>query len=294
MGWRAGEMWFDVDALWFRDEPALAGLGAIELPRFDTGLEASRRRRQVAEAARKRRFQARTVPAMALVVGSSAVLPIAAFRQRSGANEALPLPEDPPSLSFRHRELPFELPTRRSETSAATRIEWRNAASEGVPHAGHLHDGTQLPVEGPGWVTWNPNTDSRPNRAGRLYGHERTIRTLLEVLAAYRQEHPRAPAVVVGDISLRNGGSMDQHVSHQNGLDVDVYYPRRDGWLQAPRSISQIDRRLAQRLVDGFVEAGALVVFVGYGTGLAGPRDVVVPYPNHQNHMHVRFPRPPG
>ena len=27
---------------------------------------------------------------------------------------------------------------------------------------------------------------------------------------------------------------MDQHVSHENGLDVDIYYPRRDRWLQAP------------------------------------------------------------
>jgi murein endopeptidase len=27
---------------------------------------------------------------------------------------------------------------------------------------------------------------------------------------------------------------MDEHVSHQNGLDVDVYYPRLDGALRAP------------------------------------------------------------
>ncbi len=35
------------------------------------------------------------------------------------------------------------------------------------------------------------------------------------------------------------------------------------------------------------------IVFVGFSTGLHGPHDVVVPYPSHENHMHVRF-RAPG
>jgi hypothetical protein len=67
MAWRPGEVWFDVDVLWFREQPrslgalAVAG-GAIDLPRFDTGLEASRRRRFAAESARKHRFATRTVP----------------------------------------------------------------------------------------------------------------------------------------------------------------------------------------------------------------------------------------
>jgi hypothetical protein len=304
MAWRAGEVWFDADVLWFREQPqglgalALAG-GAIELPRFDTGLEASRRRRFAAESARKRRLATRTMPAAAVVIGSSVVLPVAALRQRAGAQDALPLPEDPPSLTFR-LESPFqpraEAPGRETQSGASAadppRIAWRTASSEGLPYAGHLHGATQLPIEGPDWVTWNPSTDSRPNLRGRLYGHERTIRTVIEVLAGYRRTHPNAPLVVVGDISFRDGGVMDQHVSHQNGLDVDIYYPRRDGWLQAPTSRAQIDRRLSQHLLDGFVAAGASKIFVGYSTDLLGPRDIVVPYPNHENHMHVRFRNP--
>ena len=100
--------------------------------------------------------------------------------------------------------------------------------------------------------------------------------------------------MVVGDISFRDGGRMNQHVSHQNGLDVDVYYPRRDGQLSAVHSASQIDGDLAQDLLDRFVASGARIVFVGYSTGLRGTSGVVVPYPNHENHMHVRFPQPPG
>ena len=86
---------------------------------------------------------------------------------------------------------------------------------------------------------------------------------------------------------------MDQHASHQNGLDVDVYYPRLDRRLGAPISTRQVDRRLSQDLLDRFLAAGAQMVFVGFSTGLHGPHDVVVPYPNHENHMHVRF-RAPG
>ena len=302
MGWRSGEVWFDADVLWFREQPrglgaiALAG-GAIELPRFDTGLEASRRRRFAAETARKRRFVTRTAPAAAIVVGSGVMLSVSTLRQRGGAQDALPLPEDPPSLTFRLQP-PFQLlspgpdTTPEASRADAPAIEWHTASADGLPYAGHLRDGTQLPIEGPDWVTWNPNTDSRPNLPRRLYGHERTIRTVIEVLAAYRDAHPKAPRVVVGDISLRDGGAMDQHVSHQNGLDVDVYYPRRDGWLQAPTATAQIDHRLSQLLVDGFVAAGASKIFVGYATGLRGPGDVVIPYPNHENHMHVRFPNP--
>jgi murein endopeptidase len=182
---------------------------------------------------------------------------------------------------------------RRSVAGADPRpkIDWHRARSLGLPFGGSLLDGTQLPIEGLNWVTWNPVTDSVPNRPRRLYGNERTIRTIVSVTEAYRAANPGAPRVVIGDISREGGGPMtDEHVSHQNGLDVDVYFPRSDGALRAPRTPDQIDRRLAQDLLDRFVAAGAQMVFVGYSTGLRGPAGVVMPYPGHENHMHVRFP----
>ena len=141
-------------------------------------------------------------------------------------------------------------------------------------------------------MTWDPVTDSVPNQPSRLYGNERTIRTVISVIADYRAAHPNAPRVVVGDISRRDGGPIDDHVSHQNGLDVDIYYPRHDHLLRAPIAVSQIDHWLAQDLLNRFVRAGAKMIFVGYSTGLHGPGGVVIPYPSHDNHMHVRFPRP--
>jgi Penicillin-insensitive murein endopeptidase len=303
MGWRSGEVWLETDVLWFREQAAAAAAAANafvvpELPRFgpaETGLDASRRRRLQAQSARRRKLATRTVPAVALVVGSATMLPIAALRHRSGAQEFGPLLEDPPSLTLRVHDFQFQPPEKTAPVESAPqmpRVEWRHATSVGLQYAGRLVDGTQLPVEGPDWVTWNPNTDSSPNLPGRLYGNERTIRAILSVLSAYRAAHPEAPRVVVGDISLRSGGRMDQHASHQNGLDVDVYYPRLDRHLSAPIATRQIDHPLAQDLLDRFLASGAKIVFVGYSTGLHGPSGVVVPYPNHENHMHVRFPSP--
>ena len=323
MGWRRDEVWFDTDVLWFREQPrrpfgALAletpafAVNALELPLVPvaTGLAASRQRRLAAQAARRRRLATRTVPAVALVLGSATMLPIYALRHGSGGRAAGPLEEDPPSLTFRFDlarpgipEAPFlgrpassRKPAERGLARAVElgTVEWHRATSVGLPYAGRLVDGTQLPVEGADWVTWNPVTDSVPNLPHRLYGNERTIRTILSVISAYRAAHADAPRVVVGDISFRDGGRMDEHVSHQNGLDVDVYYPRLDRHLSAPIATSQIDRHLAQDLLDRFVAAGAHTVFVGYSTGLRGPSGVVVPYPNHENHMHVRFPPPSG
>jgi len=226
---------------------------------------------------------------------------------RGGEHATSFVVEDPPTLTFRFgveqaeamaRESPSTSKPRAPEpsvtpASAFPQIAWHHAISVGLPYSGSLIDGTQLPVEGPSWVTWNPVTDSKPNARHRLYGNQRTIRAILTVTDAYHLAHPEAARVVIGDISREGGGPMrDEHVSHQNGLDVDVYFPRLDRTLRAPTAPGQIDRRLAQDLLDRFVAAGAQVVFVGYSTGLHGPVGVVVPYPGHEYHMHVRFPRP--
>jgi murein endopeptidase len=302
VGWRRGEVWLDAE-LWV-PEPAVAG--GFEVPSFASdappGLAASRHRRAVREGERRAR-RSRT---SAIALSPAVVFALAALnadgRIRGGA-----LAEDPPSLTFRfdngvlksleqtphtpkhvqHRE------AARAPAVAEPRIAWHHATSVGLPYGGRLVHGTQLPVQGPDWVTWDPITDSVPNLPHRLYGNERTIRTIVAVTHAYRAAHPHAPRVVIGDISWIHGGRLDDHVSHQNGLDVDVYFPRRDRELRAPTSTSQIDHRLAQDLLTRFVHAGAQMIFIAPGSGFRGPSEVVMPWPGHEYHMHVRFP-PPG
>jgi len=309
MSWRRGEVWLEAEMLWFREgvvAPAFAGIGPAAIPSLapPPGLVASRVRR----AAWERRRHLRRARTTAVALSPAVVLAIAALRSGSGP-DATGAMDDPPSLTFRvGTGVPVAEGTtigpppgretaasRRREIAAkaelAPAIAWHHGVSTGLPWSGSLADGTQLPPEGRDWATWNPVTDSSPNAPKRLYGTERTIRAIVSVAAAYRAAHPDAPRILVGDISREGGGPMtDEHVSHQNGLDVDIYFPRLDHKLTAPVAHDQIDRRLSQDLVDRFVAAGAQMVFIGFGTGLRGPSGVVIPYAGHDYHMHVRFP----
>jgi hypothetical protein len=169
--------------------------------------------------------------------------------------------------------------------------------SLGVPWDGRLVGGVRLPAESASHFTWDPVLRRSPNREWRMYGNARLVRTTLRVLRAFAAANPDAPRIGVGDLSRRRGGDFGSrfggigHASHQNGLDVDIYYPRRDRRELAPRAPRQIDRALAQGLLDRFVAAGAAKVFIGPNTGLRGPPATVEVLPAyHDNHMHVRLP----
>ena len=156
--------------------------------------------------------------------------------------------------------------------------------------------GVRLPCQGEHFFTWDPIRRSSPNRSWRRRGTDRLVRLILVIADRYAADHPRAPRLAVGDLSRPRGGDFGPrfgrvgHLSHQNGLDVDVYYPRRDRRERAPREPRQVDRRLAQDLVDRFVAAGAERVFVGPRVGLEGPPGVVQMLARHDDHMHVRLP----
>lgn len=174
-------------------------------------------------------------------------------------------------------------------------IRWRSSRAVGSPSAGRLVRGVRLPGEGVGFFTWDPLLHRVPNRAGRRWGTNGLVRVLRRVVRDYERAHPDAPRVGIGDLSRRHGGPFGpKHASHQNGLDVDVYYPRRDRKERPPRRVGQIDRRLAQDLVDRFVRAGAEIVYVGPNTGFTGPRRIVRILWNHDNHLHVRIPATTG
>jgi murein endopeptidase len=169
-------------------------------------------------------------------------------------------------------------------------IGWRDSVALGSPSGGRLVRGVQLPGEAPEFFTWDPLLHRVPNRADRRWGTNELVRVVLRVVRAYARAHPEAPRVGIGDLSRRRGGPFGpKHVSHQNGLDVDVYYPRRDRRERPPKRVAQIDRRLAQELVDRFVRAGSEVVYVGPSTGFTGPPGVVRVLWNHDNHLHVRI-----
>ena len=174
-------------------------------------------------------------------------------------------------------------------------IAWRHSRAVGKPYAGRLVDGVQLPAAGRDFWTYDWGTRLSPNRPWRRWGTDRLVATLLRVIGEYRAANPAAPRVGIADLSRPHGGGFGKefgglgHASHQNGLDVDVLYPRIDGLERRAESPALVEARLSQELVDRFVAAGAVYVFTGVHLRLHGPRRVVVRLVHHDDHMHVRI-----
>ena len=195
---------------------------------------------------------------------------------------------------------PSEPPRRASPARerAYPPVRWRRSLAVGLPSRGFLVRGVELPSEGRHFFTWNPVLRRSPNRAWRRFGTDRLVRMLLTVIRDYATAHPAAARIGVGDLSRPHGGEFGArfgglgHVSHQNGLDADVYYPRRDRRERSPDSPSQIDRRLARDLVQRFAAAAVTVVFVGPRTGLGRRGRTVQVLAHHDNHLHVRISQP--
>ncbi len=160
---------------------------------------------------------------------------------------------------------------------------------------GRLLHGVQLPAASFDWVTWDPVLKRSPDRGWRRWGTQQTIDTVELVLREYRDAHPDGARVLVGDLSRPHGGFFGSrygglgHATHQTGLDVDIYYPRKDGRERQAYRPAEVDPALAQELVDRFVRARAIKVYTGPDLPLHGKRGVVSTLIYHDDHLHVRF-----
>src|SRR4051794_5777593 len=235
-----------------------------------------------------------------VVVSLAALLVLAAvaFAQDPGsqpgpsptATPDVPPPADTPTPTA------TETPVEPGVPPDFAEVQWHDSKALGRPFSrGRLQDGTQLPELGEDFFTWDPVYNRIPNRDWRRWGTDRLIRTIITVIHAYRTERDSAQRVGVMDLSRPHGGAFGRnygglgHASHQNGLDADILYPRKDGTEARAMKPNQVDRKLAQDLVDRFVQAGAVKVFVGPHLNLKGPRNVVVPLIYHDDHLHVRI-----
>jgi murein endopeptidase len=173
-----------------------------------------------------------------------------------------------------------------------------HSVAVGHPWHGSLEHGVLLPAVGADFVTWDPVRNRSPNRDWRRWGTVELVLLVERVAREFREAHRGVGRLLISDLSRPEGGPFGAgygglgHDSHQNGLDADVMYPRRDGLLLAPTRPAEVDRRLAQDLVDRFRRAGAVKLFVGPHLHLRGPRRVVVPLAHHDDHVHVRISNP--
>ncbi|MDB4958683.1 MAG: Peptidoglycan-binding lysin domain protein [Myxococcales bacterium] len=184
--------------------------------------------------------------------------------------------------------------------------------SVGHPWAGRLRHGEHLD-EGIGYQIRTPS---------RAFGAAHVIEHLRLAIAEVRALYPDLHTLAIGDLSAEHGGKIADHHSHQSGLDVDVgfYFTHvPEGYPDrfAPGD-DDLDLEATWALLTAFartadLETGVEMIFLdhavqgrlytwakAHGTPddelaflLQYPRTsntgIVRHWPNHTDHMHVRF-----
>jgi penicillin-insensitive murein endopeptidase len=170
-----------------------------------------------------------------------------------------------------------------------------------------------LPETGAGYV-------SIRRYRNRYYGHPELLRFIEEVGRA--QQRRRGLAMMVGDLSQPRGGLMSSsHRSHQNGLDVDIWFTLADSPADARRRMDQqpdprsmvrpdglsvsdawgedqrflIETAARHRSVERiFVNPAIKRELCRSATAERGWLRKVRPWKGHDAHFHVRLACPPG
>lgn len=171
-------------------------------------------------------------------------------------------------------------------------VHWRDSRAIGTPNAGGLENGVRLPVRGAGFYTYNPATQEPPGGSDRTWGTAGLVHEIIDLGGWWARTHPKQPRLGIGDLSQEAGGPFTGpvvgHVSHQNGLDVDIRLVRGDG-AERGADPASYNRALTQAVVDRLVARGAHLVLVGPSLDLHGPSGVVMTWPAHDDHIHARF-----
>ena len=205
---------------------------------------------------------------------------------------AVPVP-GVPAVPATPEIVPDQPSSEKPAAPKAPTVEWHDSRAVGTPNAGSLVNGVRLPTTGIGFYTYNPATQEPPGGADRTWGTARLVRELIDLGRWWAKTHPEQPPLGIGDLSRQSGGPFTGpvvgHQSHQNGLDVDIRLVRHDG-ARAAADPSSYDRALTQAVIDRLVSRGAALVLIGPSLDLRGPSGIVMRWPAHDDHLHVRFP----
>jgi len=111
---------------------------------------------------------------------------------------------------------------------------------------GSLEDGGCLPAEGEGYMQLYRDVEHIWATSELLGMISQTARDMGE-----RYPHPPYDRLQVEEMSAQNGGEVDGHASHENGLDVDLQYYKSDRVEHTPSD--------AQYYAPSMVTAGGQV-----------------------------------
>jgi penicillin-insensitive murein endopeptidase len=67
----------------------------------------------------------------------------------------------------------------------------------------------------------------------KLYSTDQIFSLLSDASEFISGNFPNSEILQVGDLSAKNGGPAVRHASHQNGLDADIVYLRRNKYVQS-------------------------------------------------------------
>jgi|GEM_PF-2683791 len=128
--------------------------------------------------------------------------------------------------------------------------------------------------------------------AYKRYGKGNTM-TLLESAGRSYKRHGEG-YISVGNISLKGGGYMAPHSSHQVGLDVDLRPMRTDNGQCTNRmqwNWNGYDRDATRKLINDLRATGRVKSILFNDPVLRG-EGLTTYYAGHDNHLHVRFCEP--
>jgi LysM repeat protein len=190
--------------------------------------------------------------------------------------------------------------------------------SRGHPADGRLQRATRLPDDRAYFI----------RRPDRRWGTSQAVHHVRAAARAVRREFPRIHKLAVGDLSIQRGGKITLHNSHQSGRDVDLgfYYRRKprqypEEFVRATRG--NIDFAATWLLLETLAKTASAAngverMYLSYTTqrilydiaverGVPGPTldwmfqyphgegtasGLIRHWPNHEDHIHVRFACP--
>jgi hypothetical protein len=149
----------------------------------------------------------------------------------------------------------------------------------------------------------------------RAWGTQLAVYQINRIMAYYERQFPKAPPVIVRDLSKRGGGVLDNHNSHLDGRDVDIQLPLdvQDVADKRPRTVNvegtwflvkalaescsveyvfldrQVQKELHEHALTAGVKAQELSLILQYPRSERETMGVVRHWTNHQDHLHVRF-----
>jgi len=204
-----------------------------------------------------------------------------------------------------------------------TRKDANPSIAFGAPDNGSLAGGLNLPEYNEGYYQYRPSSDPRwdgylgsmpdSNDWGTLAAInaiEATARAWVDpvpttnICSRYSSEYggtPRSHQFDIGDISKLGGGpwlnsdGRTRHKSHQNGLDIDVRYPRKDGQnlpLDVRTDPAHYDTSSTADLMTCFINKSNVDLIFADSASIGIWGGALVNDTGHHTHFHVRIHHP--